>query len=176
MQKLELILKSSVMIVKILILSIMGFGVLEAQDTKPLPRVKNSVPFPEVIKTQTLAEKIVSLRRAIEDIENDHAKGYAGEEFLAELGKLEKMKNTQEREEALSQLQRSALMANPAIDFDDVLLVRRKLGSPKDRTSMGRRIGMPSGNFSSMYDSQRNLPSVPQGCTKGVPRVQTLRL
>jgi len=127
------------------------------QVGKKKPRVRNSVPFPEVIKTQTTEEKIISLRRAIEDIEKDHGKAYEGEKFLAELHTVEGVSDATQKNTALDQLQKRALLANPALDFDNILLVRRHLGINRDRTSMGKNIGMPGGNFSSMWNSNRNL-------------------
>ncbi|MBT8036352.1 MAG: SUMF1/EgtB/PvdO family nonheme iron enzyme [Verrucomicrobiae bacterium] len=123
------------------------------------PRAHTSVPFPEVIKTQSTAEKILSLRRAIEDIENDHPHAFSGEKFLAELSALEQIADEKQRIDALDQLQKRALLANPALDFDKILVVRRHLGNNNDRILMGRRIGMAAGNFSSMYNALKELPS-----------------
>jgi hypothetical protein len=112
-----------------------------------------------VIKVQSAAEKAVSLRRAIEDLEADHRDAYAGEKFLAELKSLEAEADSGQREQRLDALHRRALLANPALDFESILLVRRRLGSPRDRTSMGAAIGMTAGNFSSMWNARKTLPS-----------------
>jgi len=136
-----------------------GWGAVQAGEKKPLPRVRNSVPFPEVIKVQTPAQKIISLRRAIEDVEKDFGADYAGEKYLADLEKLEKVADSPQRNQDLEALSRRALLSNPALDFDEVLVVRRQLGGNRDRTAMGRGIGMTAGNFSSMYNASKNLRS-----------------
>ena len=131
-------------------------GLVEASETpKPLPRVHQSVPFQEVIRTQSLEERFESLKRAIEDIEAEHGDGYAGEDYLRRLDEL----RSSEGEDGFESLQRQALLANPVLDFDEFLLIRRALPSPRDRTSMGAAIGMTGGNFSSMWNSRRNLTS-----------------
>ncbi|MFK5921083.1 MAG: SUMF1/EgtB/PvdO family nonheme iron enzyme [Verrucomicrobiota bacterium] len=58
------------------------------------------------------------------------------------------------RAEELLAFQKSILLGSPALDFKDILLIRRGLGAGA-RHKMGRGIGMPSGNFSTMSDTQR---------------------
>lgn len=134
-------------------------GTSGGQQPKNSPRVRTSVPFPEVIKTQSITEKLQSLRLAIIDIENDHPDTYLGEKFLAELSAIRRINDEKRRAASLGQLQRRALLTNPALDFDDILIVRRRLGKNRGRSSMGHSIGMPGGNFSSMWNSNRNLES-----------------
>ena len=122
--------------------SLLVFGVVipcAGKEAVKRRGVKTSVPFPEVIKTQTTEEKIKSLRLAIEDIESDFGSRYDGEKYLSELKQIEKAVG---REAALELLQKRALLANPALDFEDILVLRRRLDTPLDRTSMGRAIGM----------------------------------
>ena len=117
------------------------------------------VPFPEVVKTQTVEEKIVSLRMAIEDIEQSFADEYDGAAYLKQLAHVETMDDTAKKAAALQALQREALLANPALDFDDILLVRRYLGKGKDRTTMGHGLGFPPANFYSMHNAPRHSVS-----------------
>lgn len=134
-------------------------GQASTPKKKPLPRVRNSVPFPEVIKVQTTQGKIISLRRAIEDIEKEFGDGYEGVKYLAELKAVEKESDAEKQKQLVDALSNRALLSNPALDFENILLIRRHLGKKRDRTSMGRAIGMTAGNFSSMYNAHKNLPS-----------------
>ena len=89
------------------------------------------VPAPTV----TLHEPAVdlpALRRAIEDLAHTFGKRYAnGSRYLARLGKLEAAATAEKdiRKE-FTALQREALLANPLLDFQDVLLVKRPAKSP----------------------------------------------
>ncbi len=68
-----------------------------------------------------------SLRLAIEDLMKTHGARYPqGKEFLERLDALEPGLATPEGVNAYETLKREALMANPLLDFDKLLLVRRK--------------------------------------------------
>ncbi|NWK54739.1 SUMF1/EgtB/PvdO family nonheme iron enzyme [Verrucomicrobiaceae bacterium N1E253] len=147
-----------------------GLDAAESEKTKPLPRVRTSVPFKEVIKVQTWDEQLLSLQRAIEDMEAEHGNVYDGEKYLAQLSAVRSIGKTEEGKKSLALLQRRALLSNPALDFENVLLVRRSLPTPRDRTSMGAGIGMTAGNFSSMWNAKKNLPSE-IGVLEGVRKI-----
>ena len=63
----------------------------------------------------------VSLKRAIKAIERSYGDGYDGEGFLKRLDALDP--NDQAGHEAL---QREALLANPTLDFKNLLIIDRK--------------------------------------------------
>jgi formylglycine-generating enzyme required for sulfatase activity len=121
-----------------------------------LPRVEDKVPFPIKIKTATLDEQIKSLRMAIEDIGNTFPERYDAKAYLRELAGVVTLTDTGTKTDALQRLNRRALLANPALDFDDILLVRRHLGKDRARTTMGRGLGFVAGNSFSMQNAQRN--------------------
>ena len=75
------------------------------------------------------------LRLAIQDLAASYPQQYTrAPEFLARLAKVTS-------EEQFSSLQREALLANPLLDFDRVLLIRRKLGA-KARSAMSGELGV----------------------------------
>jgi formylglycine-generating enzyme required for sulfatase activity len=125
-------------------------------STQAQPRVVEKVPFPIEIKTATVDEQINSLRMAIEDIGSTFPERYDAKAYLLELEKIESLSDADTLADALRRLNRRALLANPALDFDDILLVRRHLGKNRDRTAMGRGLGFPSLNAHSMQSAERN--------------------
>lgn len=137
-----------------------GSVVFEVHRTSPpvkTPRVNVKVPFPEVIKTAALKEQIISLRLAVEDIGRTFPERYPHAGFLEQLAAIERMHDEKEQHEALDALRRRALLENPALDFDDILLVRRHLGSRRARTTMGRGLGFVANNAFSMQNAERNM-------------------
>jgi formylglycine-generating enzyme required for sulfatase activity len=96
------------------------------------------------------AEEIrTSLTRAINAIEDTYGDEYPGEQFLDELKAL-----PAEDLAGLKALQRKALLANPTLDFSDVLVVERHLGNTA-RHANGHNLGLPRGNFNSLAQSKR---------------------
>ncbi|MFA6543152.1 MAG: SUMF1/EgtB/PvdO family nonheme iron enzyme [Limisphaerales bacterium] len=78
------------------------------------------------------AVNLPALRRAVEDLARTFGGSYAnGSRFLARLAELESAAAVEKdiRKE-FTALQREALLANPLLDFDDVLLVKRPARSP----------------------------------------------
>jgi len=78
-----------------------------------------------------------SLRLAIEDLGKTYGKRYPAAKFLARL-------NTAKTPEAFTALQREALTANPLLDFDKILLVKRPLKNAL--TAAGGSLGLPTLN------------------------------
>ncbi|MBI2481733.1 MAG: SUMF1/EgtB/PvdO family nonheme iron enzyme [Planctomycetia bacterium] len=77
-----------------------------------------------------------ALRRTIEDLTASFGQRYPrGKEFLARLNEIESQRKDSAQDgksaEALLALQKEALLANPLLDFERLLLVRRKSNSPK---------------------------------------------
>ncbi len=86
---------------------------------------------PPLATTQQPAPKLASVRLAIEDLMKSFPKGYEqGEKFLARADELSKQPTGADRDAAIKQLQREALLANPLLDFQELLLIRRKSGRP----------------------------------------------
>ncbi len=68
-----------------------------------------------------------SLRLAIQDLKMTFGARYPkADEFLARLAKIEPAMDKDEGKKAFEELKREALMANPLLDFDKLLLVRRR--------------------------------------------------
>jgi hypothetical protein len=98
-------------------------------------------PAPALTLAQALARvpsapreppNFTALRLAVRDLLETHGAAYArGAEFLARLDTLEREHQTgDDREAEFTALRRVALLANPALSFSDVLLVRRPAKSP----------------------------------------------
>ncbi len=103
---------------------------------------------------------VVSVRAAVLDLKKTFPERYAkGGEYIERLGRIEKGleaadgegasgdKNRDDLTRQLTELRREALLANPLLDFDRLLLIKRrpvKKGSPVDPdTSFGWDIGLP---------------------------------
>ncbi|MHC5067909.1 MAG: HzsA-related protein, partial [Planctomycetota bacterium] len=57
---------------------------------------------------------------------------------------------------ALRAAQRAALFANPALDFDDIIVLRRRFADDKQaRAALGKKMGLVGGNFNSLANAQR---------------------
>ena len=99
--------------------------------------------------SSTPAEIRVSLNRAILAIEKAHGSSYEGEAFNREL-------NTLSGNDLAGHLalQRKALLANPSLDFSDILFIQRTLGA-NARFEGTNKLGFPDGNYSSLANSQR---------------------
>ena len=77
------------------------------------------------------AENLPALRRAIEDLRKNFGARYArGDEFLKRLETLEAAPADAIRRRAFETLQREALIANPLLDFDELLVISRRADSP----------------------------------------------
>ncbi len=93
------------------------------------------------------APKAEAIRLAIEDLARTHGDGYpGGAGYLERLEKLQAMTAGPDRTDALDALRREALLANPAVDFEEILLIRRrekdvsnvrKAGSTRWRVKLG---------------------------------------
>ncbi len=89
------------------------------------------------------------LRAAITDLATTHGPRYPDSQgYLAALATLEAATElpVPERRRRFTQLQRTALLANPALDFDRVLVVRRRWGGDKNplATAAMNALGLPS--------------------------------
>lgn len=92
----------------------------------------------------------VALRLAIADLLATHGAKYPhGEEYLRRLGELEKTLAAEPKNEAaeksLRTLQREALLANPLLDFDRLMVLKRMPKAPARRV-MGDSLGVGSLN------------------------------
>jgi hypothetical protein len=84
-----------------------------------------------------------SLRLAIEDLMATYGRKYpGGEGFLARLAAIES-----EDSPEFAQLKREALLANPVLDFDQLLLVRTKKGQRFSRNWQTRVSCQPAGHY-----------------------------
>lgn len=99
---------------------------------------------------QTAAEIRASLRRAIDAIEKNYGSEYSGEDYMARLEAL-----PDGDLDGLRALQREALLANPTLYFEDVLLIRRQFGD-KARKVYSQAVDVRHGNFNSIARSQRS--------------------
>ena len=79
---------------------------MAAAGAEELPRTKVSVPFEEVVWSQSLEEAMVSLRLAVEDIEEAFGTRYMGEQYLKALEVLEGEDDSAARTAAFWALQR----------------------------------------------------------------------
>lgn len=100
--------------------------------------------------SRTASEIRTSLTRAIEAIEEEYGSAYQGEDYLARLKAI-----PDDDLSGLQALQREALLANPTLDFDDVLLIRREFGE-RARKVISSSIGVRNGNFNSIERSKRS--------------------
>ena len=86
---------------------------------------------PRIIKTVRVNNGDVpvntpeSARRMIADLTNTYGDKYKGAEFIAELDRIEKIQSKDAAANALDELIRKATLANPLLDFDKLLVVRR---------------------------------------------------
>jgi formylglycine-generating enzyme required for sulfatase activity len=165
------------------------FRVLAKYDDSGMAKYPKGRPvtLDEVVETGPDAD---ALRRAIEDLITSFGERYPqGKAFLERLAACS-------NSEELGKLQREALMANPLLDFDELLLVRRKaakIGMPANwqsnsslpKTGYGNDIAtlsLQSGEISSVFrpegdvyvgevdlhfDAQKMLFSMPSKAGKG---------
>jgi formylglycine-generating enzyme required for sulfatase activity len=117
-------------------------------------REKPIIPYPETFNTQTIAERIASIRRSIEATESEFTDRYDGEKYLRTLQEIRRKPTAMDQLKALRTLQREALLGNPALDFDHLVLLRRQLWGG-GRTKVGSEIGMVYGNYNSRAASWR---------------------
>lgn len=128
-------------IARFLLLAVLGTAV----STRPIWAAEGGVDSPEKLAGYHCG----TLRAAIEDLVATYGPRYPnGKEYLRHLDELSGAADGK----PLEQLQREALLANPLLDFDKVLLIKRKpmpRFTPKDtRISFpdtpGAEIGLPS--------------------------------
>lgn len=94
------------------------------------------------------------MRLAIQDLEADHGEAYAGERYLAQLTSLAAAKPLDEA--AITALQREALLANPALDFEEILLIRRGFSAKEARKgTSGNHLCVPPINAHTMFEIKR---------------------
>ena len=80
---------------------------------------------------------VQALRLAVEDLQRTYAAKYPGEKFLKQIDDIERALaadekgGTPELVERFIRLRDEALLANPLLDFEQLLLVRRDAKSPK---------------------------------------------
>ncbi len=110
-----------------------------------------------------------ALRLAIEDLQARFGDRYPkAASYLAKLKMIEAMPNGAKQQAALEQLRREALLANPLLDFDKILMIRRKTKDlskyPKHMTREGYggrwvlELGIPNnfnGNFGIIESDKR---------------------
>ena len=99
--------------------------------------------------SRTPEEIRITLKRAIEAIADEYGDAYPADQYLQELESL-----PADDLAAHQALQRKALLANPTLDFDDILLIRRHFGA-KARTVISSKIGARKGNFNSITQTER---------------------
>jgi formylglycine-generating enzyme required for sulfatase activity len=122
---------------------------------------------------QSADNSLKSLKMAVEDIEATFGDAYDGEGYLKELAALGKQPDPV----LLAQLQRKALLANPAIDFDSLVFVRRKVGAELAKKGMNEEIGLVRGNFYSLANAPSKMDGNEislLGDFKSKPKVTTL--
>ena len=129
-------------------------------DLEPLRttynRARNVVEVREILAT-TNPEAV---RLAVKDLIDTFGRRYPkGPEYLRALAELEKpfaeaqaaakddaIERLGEQVRRYAALSREALLANPMLDFDKVLVIRRNFDS-RARSVMGKAMGMPGGNW-----------------------------
>ncbi|MCX7009594.1 MAG: SUMF1/EgtB/PvdO family nonheme iron enzyme [Kiritimatiellaeota bacterium] len=105
------------------------------KTTKTPPAVVSAWPVGEPD-----AANLAALRRAIEDLAKAYPDQYTGAQgFLKRLEALEKQPN----KELFQALQREALLANPLLSFDRLLLVKRTDGAAVGGKKAGKHLGLP---------------------------------
>jgi formylglycine-generating enzyme required for sulfatase activity len=78
-------------------------------------------------RAMSILSREESLEKAIRDLVATFGSRYPkGEEFLKRLAMIEDVEDTAARDEAFQTLKREALLANPHLDFDRLLFIRRK--------------------------------------------------
>ena len=87
------------------------------------------------------APEAEAIRLAIEDM----AKSFP-EQFTNAPALLARLKACGDNETKLRALRREALLANPLLDFDELLIIRRRFKPGEDRTVLGKTMGMPGLN------------------------------
>jgi hypothetical protein len=114
---------------------------------------------PSLPASDETAPQAESIRLAIEDLGERFPDAYRdGSEYLARLAEIEAMPACRERTAALTSLRRDALLANPLLDFERILLVRRKKNVTKSKLiyykRMAQDLGLPL-NFNGNSDLPR---------------------
>ncbi len=102
--------------------------------------------------TQAGAHEVESLRLAIEDLIATYGDRYpGGREYLRRLDEFEKAQGAQrisrEALERFHEFSREAMLANPLLDFDRVLILQRKTRAPARRAE-GGSLGAGTSNWS----------------------------
>jgi formylglycine-generating enzyme required for sulfatase activity len=157
--------------------------------------MKSSIAVPSVVAMLLLSAVVLgadakpsatdpdpaAIRRAVEHLSRSFGDRYPrGKEFLDRLAKLEAAPDR----EALETLRRDALLANPLLDFDRLLLVRRALkpGDPKVREGKYSWGGLGltqnwQGNKGGAFDNEIAVlsPARPGGKIQSLYRPQTPR-
>jgi len=119
---------------------------------QPAPKKKPRSPGPQTIAN--IGPNPEAMRLAIEDLMQTFPKRYTkGAEYLARLTKLEETLKAAEADAEksaavtaeLGKLRREAMLANPLLDFDELLVVRRNFGD-KARRVISASLGLPSLN------------------------------
>lgn len=105
--------------------------------------------------------EVKAVRMAIQDLMSTYPKKYErGREFLVRLDKISRMHTGRRRDDAFEILRYEALLSNPVLDFENLLLVRRK--------SQGER-GLPAN-----WQGNEKLP--PAGYTNDIAMLSLDRL
>ena len=87
-------------------------------------------------------DEVAALRRGIDHLEQRFGNAYPdADRFRRQLEDLEKQDGPQ-REAGFEALRREALLANPLLDFDGLLVVRRTAGTGRGKNA-GRALGLP---------------------------------
>jgi formylglycine-generating enzyme required for sulfatase activity len=85
--------------------------------------------LPQASHAEVTPHQLESLELAIRDLNDNHPRTYRGESFLQELEALRKLpRDSKEAEKRFWQLRREALLANPLLDFQTLLLLKRAKG------------------------------------------------
>ena len=119
---------------------------------------------PQNVGTTSGGTDPLALRLAIQDLMTTFGPRYTkGREFLLRLKELELQLHQTDTAapatKAMLALQREALLANPLLDFDQLLVLKRRFPKPEDaRSAMGGALGVGTLNAHTSDDTPRQGP------------------
>lgn len=88
-------------------------------------------------------DEVAALKRGIDHLQQTYGPAYSkADEFRKRLAKLEEV-GIGKKQSEFRALRRESLLANPALNFEEILLVRRTPGEAKGKRGGGRALGLP---------------------------------